>query len=89
MLSISPNFTRVKFWLEVPPAGNSGGMATGSEPELAFAMTYVVRTSSPLDPTTDSPWGARQYWQVSKAASSSRRTVVGEDWAVVALVGGA
>jgi len=43
-------------------------MATGSEPELAFAMTYVVRTSSPLDPTTDSPWGARQYWQVSEAS---------------------
>ncbi len=30
-------------------------------------MTYVVRTSDPLDPTTDSPWGARQYWQVSEA----------------------
>jgi len=27
--------------------------------------------------------------QISKAASSSRRTVVGEDWALVALVGGA
>jgi hypothetical protein len=27
--------------------------------------------------------------QFSSAASSSRRTVVGEDWALVALVGGA
>jgi hypothetical protein len=27
--------------------------------------------------------------QISKAASSSRRTVVREDWALVALVGGA
>jgi hypothetical protein len=31
----------------------------------------------------------RRIPQVSRAASSSRRTVVGEDWALVALVGGA
>src|SRR3954452_5840376 len=66
MLSMRPNFTHVKFWLEVPLAGNSGAMAT-VEPELAYAMTYVVQTSNPLDPTIDSPWGARQYWQGSEA----------------------
>src|SRR3954469_15865293 len=38
MLSMRPNFTRVKFWLEVPLAGNSGAMAT-VVPELAYAMT--------------------------------------------------
>jgi uncharacterized protein DUF3237 len=42
-------------------------MASDGEPRLEFAMTYVVRTANPLDPTTDSPWGARQYWQVSEA----------------------
>jgi hypothetical protein len=42
-------------------------MTSGTEPELEYAMTYVVRTSDPLDPTTDSPWGAQQYWQVSEA----------------------
>jgi Protein of unknown function (DUF3237) len=61
-----PNFTRVKFWLEVAPDGNPAGMSTG-QPELEFAMTYVVRTSNPLDPTFDSPWGVRQYWRVSEA----------------------
>jgi hypothetical protein len=52
--------------LEVAPDGNPAGMSTG-QPELEFAMTYVVRTSNPLDPTFDSPWGVRQYWRVSEA----------------------
>ena len=42
-------------------------MSTDTALELEFAMTYVVRTSNPLGPTTGSPWGARQYWQVSEA----------------------
>ena len=42
-------------------------MATGGDPRLEFAMTYIVRTSDPLAPTTDSPHGTRQYWQVSEA----------------------
>jgi hypothetical protein len=67
MLSMRPNFTRVKFGLEVARAGNTAAMTSGAEPELEYAMTYVVRTINPLDPTTDSPWGARQYWQVSEA----------------------
>jgi hypothetical protein len=85
MVSMRPNFTRVKFWLEVTPAGNSGGMPADVEPRLEFAMTYVVRTSSPLDPTTDSPWGARQYWQVSEAnldgpSIKARLAATGVDW---------
>jgi hypothetical protein len=61
-----PNFTGVKFWLEEADGGNPADMSTGVELELEFAMTYVVRTSKPLDPTTGSRWGARQYWQVSE-----------------------
>lgn len=60
-------------------------MATGEMLELEFAMTYVVRTSHPLDPTTDSPWGARQYWQVSEATLDgpqikARLAATGLDW---------
>jgi hypothetical protein len=70
--------------LEVPLAGNSGAMAT-VEPELAYAMTYVVQTSNPLDPTIDSPWGARQYWQVSEATLDgpvikAQLAATGVDW---------
>jgi hypothetical protein len=65
-------------------AGNSGAMAT-VEPELAYAMTYVVQTSNPLDPTIDSPWGARQYWQVSEATLDgpgikAQLAATGVDW---------
>ena len=60
-------------------------MSTGAELELEFAMTYVVRTSKPLDPTTGSPWGARQYWQVSEATLDgpqikARLAATGLDW---------
>ncbi len=60
-------------------------MTTAGEPELEFAMTYVVRTSNPLDPTTDSPHGARQYWQVSEArlegpAITAGLAATGVDW---------
>ena len=60
-------------------------MSTGVELELEFAMTYVVQTSKPLDPTTGSPWGARQYWQVSEATLDgpqikARLAATGLDW---------
>jgi hypothetical protein len=72
MLSMQPNFTRVNFWLEGALRGNPASMTTDA-PELEFAMTYVVRTSNPLEPTTDSPWGTRQYWQVSEATLEGPR----------------
>jgi hypothetical protein len=60
-------------------------MATDDRLDLEFAMTYVVRTSHPLDPTTGSPWGARQYWQVSEAMLDgprikARLAATGTDW---------
>jgi hypothetical protein len=60
-------------------------MAPGTEPQLVFAMTYVVRTTEPLDPTSDSPWGARQYWQVSEAVLDgpdikAHLAATGVDW---------
>jgi hypothetical protein len=80
-----PNFTGVKFRLEVADGGNAAGMSTDADLRLEFAMTYVVRTSNPLDPTTGSPWGARQYWQVSEATLDgplikARLAATGVDW---------
>jgi hypothetical protein len=51
------------------------------EPE----MTYLVRTTSPLDPARGSPIGAVQYWQVSEATLSGPRikanlSATGSDW---------
>jgi hypothetical protein len=59
-------------------------MTTGSL-ELEFAMTYVVRTTNSLDPTTNSPWGVRQYWQVSEASLDgpdikAQLAATGIDW---------
>jgi len=34
-------------------------------------ITYTLRTTQPLDRTTASPLGARQYWQVSEARRRS------------------
>jgi Protein of unknown function (DUF3237) len=53
----------------------------GLEPE----MTYRVRTTDPLDPTEGSPWGPRQYWQVSEATLEgprihARLASTGGDW---------
>lgn len=53
----------------------------GLEPE----MTYRVRTSDPLGPTDGSPWGVRQYWQVSEATLEganiqARLAATGGDW---------
>jgi hypothetical protein len=71
--------------LEEAKAGNPAGMATDADLQLEYAMTYVVRTSHPLDPTTGSPWGARQYWQVSEATLDgprikARLAATGLDW---------
>jgi len=80
-----PNFTGVKFGLEVSSVGNPADMATGADLELEYAMTYVVRTSHPVDPTAGSPWGARQDWQVSQATLDgpridARLAATGIDW---------
>jgi hypothetical protein len=53
----------------------------GLEPE----MTYRVTTTDPLGPTTGSPLGARQYWQVSEATLEgprirARLASTGGDW---------
>jgi hypothetical protein len=51
------------------------------EPEL----TYLVRTSKPLEPTRGSAVGAVQYWEVSEATLSGPRihatlSATGSDW---------
>ncbi len=53
----------------------------GVEPE----MTYRVRTSHPTEPTDGSPFGTRQYWQVSEATLTGPRITAallatGGDW---------
>jgi hypothetical protein len=55
-------------------------------------MTYLVRTSNALNPTTDSPWGARQYWQVSEATLdgpgiNATLAATGVDWMGVSADG--
>jgi hypothetical protein len=67
-------------------------MPTDSEPALEYVLTYVVRTSQPLDPTTDSPFGARQYWQVSEATLDgpdikASLAATGVDWMAVSSDG--
>ncbi|HEX3650733.1 MAG TPA: DUF3237 domain-containing protein [Pseudonocardiaceae bacterium] len=52
---------------------------------LVPEMTYTVRTTQPLQPTDGSPWGARQYWQVSAATLrgdrvDARLAATGGDW---------
>ena len=54
-------------------------------PALDFAMTYEVRTAHPLEPTEGSPYGAKQYWQVSEATLDgpgirARLAATGIDW---------
>jgi hypothetical protein len=71
--------------LEVADGGNPAYMPADADLQLEFAMTYVVQTSNPLDPTTGSPWGARQYWQVSEATLDgprikARLATTGLDW---------
>ena len=40
---------------------------TYESPDLDFEMTYTVRTTHPLEPTVGSPFGAKQFWEVSEA----------------------
>ena len=42
-------------------------------PGLEFELTYRVRTVNPLEPTAGSPYGAKQYWQVSEATLEGPR----------------
>jgi hypothetical protein len=52
-------------------------------------MTYRVVMTGPLEATEGSPWGARQYWQMSEATLSGERisatlAMTGGDWMWVA-----
>ena len=46
---------------------------TYEAPDLDFEMTYTVRTTHPLEPTVGSPFGAKQFWQVSEATLDGAR----------------
>ena len=55
---------------------------------LEQILTYRVTTTGPLDTTEGSPWGARQYWEVSEATLSGDRisatlAMPGGDWMAV------
>ena len=59
---------------------------------LDFEMTYTVRTSNPLEPTEGSPFGNKQFWQVSEAFLDGARIKahlagVGVDWMAVSADG--
>jgi uncharacterized protein DUF3237 len=69
--------------------GKSCNVKSDDAPALDFAMTYEVRTAHPLEPTAGSPYGAKQYWQVSEATLegpgiSARLAATGMDWMSVA-----
>jgi hypothetical protein len=53
--------------------------------EVVPEMIYRVRTTEPLSPTDGSPFGPRQYWQVSEASLDgdrihARLASTGIDW---------
>jgi hypothetical protein len=55
---------------------------------LNFEMTYRVKTTNPLPPTERSPFGAKQYWQVSEASLAGKRVTAelaatGSDWILI------
>ena len=61
-------------------------------PDLDFEMTYTVRTTHPLEPTVGSPFGAKQFWQVSEATLDGARIKAhlagaGLDWMSVSSDG--
>ena len=65
---------------------------TYEAPDLDFEMTYTVRTTHPLEPTVGSPFGAKQFWQVSEATLHGARIKVhlagaGLDWMSVSCDG--
>jgi hypothetical protein len=52
---------------------------------LERELTYLVRTTQPLEPTHGSPAGSRQYWQVTEATLKGSRidaklAATGIDW---------
>jgi hypothetical protein len=52
---------------------------------VAPEMIYRVRTTDPAEPTSGSPFGSRQYWQVSEATLTGPRITAellatGGDW---------
>jgi hypothetical protein len=55
---------------------------------LEEVLTYRVTSTGPLDTTEGSPWGARQYWEMSEATLSGERVAAtlampGGDWMAV------
>ena len=65
---------------------------TYEAPDLDFEMTYTVRTTHPLEPTVGSPFGAKQFWQVSEATLHGARIKAqlagaGLDWMSVSSDG--
>ena len=67
---------------------------TYEAPDLDFEMTYTytVRTIHPLEPTVDSPFGAKLFWQVSEATLHGARIKAhlagaGLDWMSVSSDG--
>jgi hypothetical protein len=65
---------------------------SGQPPGLVFEMTYLVKTTNPLEPTSGSPYGAKQYWQVSEASLAGPRisatlAATGADWMSVGADG--
>ena len=55
---------------------------TYEAPGLDFEMIYTVRTTHPLEPTVGSPFGAKQFWQVSEATldGGSKPTWPAQAW---------
>jgi hypothetical protein len=52
---------------------------------LEWEMTYRLRSVGPMETTVGSPWGAKQYWQMSDAELDGPRIrahapYVGGDW---------
>jgi hypothetical protein len=52
---------------------------------LEEEMTYTVEATGPLETTEGSPWGARQYWEMSSATLRGKRisatsAMPGGDW---------
>ena len=65
---------------------------TYEAPGLDFEMIYTVRTTHPLEPTVGSPFGAKQFWQVSEATLDGARIKAhlagaGLDWMSVSSDG--
>ena len=65
---------------------------TYEAPGLDFEMIYTVRTTHPLEPTVGSPFGAKQFWQVSEATLDGARVKAhlagaGLDWMSVSSDG--